>query len=143
MDRQQLRTCVSALAWSISVFASAVSPLMAQPMCSSISATFSMLLGSCSMRRKTYEAVAAICSAYPTTLLPLLTGGNHLHIKQHPSNLPNCRPPAASCKLLPGLCTTLSLSAVTLTAAKTRMWQLLSKSVQELPQQYEWPHQQG
>jgi hypothetical protein len=40
-------TCVSALAWSMSVFASAVSPLMAQPMCSSISATFSMLLGSC------------------------------------------------------------------------------------------------
>lgn len=44
-------TCVSALAWSISVFASAVSPLMAQPMCSSISATFSMLLGSCGCGR--------------------------------------------------------------------------------------------
>jgi hypothetical protein len=40
-------TCVSARAWSTSVFASAVSPLIAQPMCSSISATFSMLLGSC------------------------------------------------------------------------------------------------
>lgn len=41
------RTCVSARAWSMSVLASAVRPLMAQPMCSSISATFWMLLGSC------------------------------------------------------------------------------------------------
>lgn len=39
-------TCVSTRPWSMSVRASAVSPLMATPMCSSISATFSMLEGS-------------------------------------------------------------------------------------------------
>mmetsp|Transcript_17044 Transcript_17044/g.50876 ORF Transcript_17044/g.50876 Transcript_17044/m.50876 type:complete len:276 (-) Transcript_17044:174-1001(-) len=40
------RCCwVSLRAWSISVRASAVRPLMAQPMCSSISATFSLLFG--------------------------------------------------------------------------------------------------
>lgn len=40
-------TCVSTRALSMRVLASAVSPLMATPMCSSISATFSMLVGSC------------------------------------------------------------------------------------------------
>ena len=40
-------TCVSARAWSINVLASAVRPLMAHPICSSISMIFSMLLGSC------------------------------------------------------------------------------------------------
>ena len=43
-----LHTCVSALAWSTSILASATRPLMAQPTCSSISITFSMLLGSSS-----------------------------------------------------------------------------------------------
>jgi hypothetical protein len=42
------RTCVSARAWSTSVFASAVNPDMAQPMWSSISMIFCTLLGSCS-----------------------------------------------------------------------------------------------
>lgn len=44
------RTCVSALACSINVFASAVSPLIAQPRCVSISMIFWMLLGSCITR---------------------------------------------------------------------------------------------
>jgi hypothetical protein len=44
---EPLQTWVSARAWSINVLASAVRPLIAQPMCSSISATFWMLLGSC------------------------------------------------------------------------------------------------
>jgi hypothetical protein len=38
-------TCVALRPWSTSVRASAVRPLMAQPMCSSISATFSLLFG--------------------------------------------------------------------------------------------------
>lgn len=40
-------TCVSARAWSMSIFASAVNPDIAQPMCSSISIIFSIELGSC------------------------------------------------------------------------------------------------
>ncbi len=39
--------CASTRPWSIRVRASAVSPLIATPTCSSTSATFSMLLGSC------------------------------------------------------------------------------------------------
>lgn len=40
-------TCASTLAWSIRVLASGVNPLIAAPMCVSISTTFSILLGSC------------------------------------------------------------------------------------------------
>lgn len=46
VSRPRLWFCVSTRPWSMRVRASAVSPDIAQPMCSSISRIFSMLLGS-------------------------------------------------------------------------------------------------
>lgn len=61
---------VSALAWSINILASAVNPLIAQPMCSSISMIFSMLLGSCGPGRWTRASVQGTAMLQAHHLMP-------------------------------------------------------------------------
>jgi len=66
--------CDSERAWSISVRASAESPLIAQPMCESISASFSTELASCSGESSRFSTASTMPSdvEMPIAVVPIL-----------------------------------------------------------------------